>query len=277
MEIIAIVLSGIFAAISPVGVIVDSVIENSISSRVENVELLKVRVDNAPNYQILEGKADRIRIAARGLELIPDVRIDTLELETDPVSIDLQSIGGKSQAFNRSLKEPLQGGVRLIVTEKDINRALESQQIQLRLQNLLDRVDRNGSGVLGKIELTNVGVKFLDENRLRVNIQVERADSFGDNSQPLDIMLELGIQVEGGRNIQLIEPKGTVDGKKISPRLLEGFTSGISKRLDLQRLQKRGIALHILKLDIDNQKLNMAAFIRVDPEETSELPAESKL
>ena len=53
--------------------------------------------------------------------------IDTLELETDPITLELKK---------RRLEKPLQAGVRIVLTQNDINRALRSPFVTARLKNL---------------------------------------------------------------------------------------------------------------------------------------------
>src|SRR4028118_555615 len=115
MELISILLSGLLIFISPAGLVIDRAAENAIRSRLEKAEQLEVRVDNAPVHQTLQGKIERLRIAGRGLWLTKDVRIDTLEVETDPLNIDLQRLRqGKPTLLLESLKSPIQSGVRLV-------------------------------------------------------------------------------------------------------------------------------------------------------------------
>src|SRR4028119_714304 len=100
MEFITILLSGLLAVLSPVNLVADKVTEGAIRARFNKIEQLQVRVDNAPNYQIVQGKVERLRIAGRGLWLTPDIRIGALELETDPINVDLQRLrqGGQKSA-----------------------------------------------------------------------------------------------------------------------------------------------------------------------------------
>ncbi|MGH2415639.1 MAG: LmeA family phospholipid-binding protein, partial [Microcystaceae cyanobacterium] len=79
MEFLTIFLSSLLAAISPAGLILETVVENTLRDRVEAVEQLEVRIDNTPSYQVLQGKVDRVRIASRGVEPIPHLRIEALE------------------------------------------------------------------------------------------------------------------------------------------------------------------------------------------------------
>ena len=86
MEWLAIILSGILAAISPAGVILDRLAADALRSQVAGVEELAVRIDNTPSYQVLQGKIQRVRLASRGLEPIPQLRLAVLELDTDPLT-----------------------------------------------------------------------------------------------------------------------------------------------------------------------------------------------
>ena len=92
MEFFTILLSGLLAIVAPIGVVTDKIIANNLRSRLNKVEQLQVRVDNAPSYQLVQGKVERVRIAGRGLWLTPDIRIGALEIETDPLNVDLQRL-----------------------------------------------------------------------------------------------------------------------------------------------------------------------------------------
>ena len=90
MEWFTIFLSGLITTISPIGLIVDNVIENELRSQVVNAEKLLVRIDNTPSYKIVNGKVDHIYIASRKVEVIKNLTIDSFELETDSVDIDIK-------------------------------------------------------------------------------------------------------------------------------------------------------------------------------------------
>ncbi|RMF26156.1 MAG: DUF2993 domain-containing protein, partial [Cyanobacteria bacterium J083] len=143
MELLSIVLAGLLSLGSSLGLIGDKILEQNLRKKLERVEQLEVRIDNTPSYSLIQGKADKIRIAGRGLYILPAARIDILEVETDPVSIDLTSLSKKNFSFNQALRQPLNFAVRLELTEHDINYALRSpnieSQIQKYFQNLLNQ------------------------------------------------------------------------------------------------------------------------------------------
>lgn len=148
MEWFVIILSSLLAAVTPAGIIIDTVVENNLRDRVKEVEQLDVRVDNAPSYQLLQGKIDRVRIASRGVRPIQDLRIAVAELETDPIDVDLQRLQTEgAKALPQALRQPFRGAFRVVVTEDDLDRALQSPRIKSQLEQLIGRVvARSGQG-----------------------------------------------------------------------------------------------------------------------------------
>lgn len=255
MEFLTILLSTLLALVSPVGLALDTIAENTLRSRFSKVEQLQVRVDNAPSYQLVQGKVEQVRIAGRGLWLTPDIRLDALELETDPLNVDLQRIRG-GHSPKQSLRKPLQAGVRLVFTQEDINKALLAPAIASQVRQL-------GSSLSGEsgepYELVNPQVDFLDNNRLRFQVDLQRKDA-----ETLTLVVESSLKVVAGHRLNLIEPVATLNGQSLSPFIVEGFAEGISKRYDLRSLEELGITARVLQLKVDSRELEVAAFVRVD-------------
>lgn len=256
MEFFTILLSSLLAAVSPVGLVIDTVVENAFRSRLNKVEQLQVRVDNAPSYQIVQGKVERVRIAGRGLWLTPDIRIGILELETDPISLDLQRLRGGEGSPREAIREPVQAGMRLVLSEEDMNKALQSPAVIARLQGIANRLL---GGSADRYELRNPQVDFLGDNRLRFQLELREKDA-----EPLAIGLESGLSITAGHTLQLIDPAVSVNGRVLSPRLVAGFTAGFSNRLDLRKLEDAGITARLLQLNVNPGDLEVAAFVRAD-------------
>jgi hypothetical protein len=266
MELLTILLSGLLGLLSPVGLVVDKVIENNLRSRLNKVEQLQVRVDNAPSYQLVQGKVERVRIAGRGLWLTPDVRVGALEVETDPINVDLQRLRQGGQRSPRaSLRQPVQAGLRLVLTEADINKALQSPAVAARLRQI-------GSRLLGgspeRYQFLNPKVEFLSNKRLRFQVELLEKDA-----QPLAFSLESALGITGGRRLQLIDPAVSVNGKPLSSTLVSAFTGAVNNRLDLRTLEEAGIVARLLKLDINPGELDVAAFVRVDASNQASAPS----
>ena len=277
MEILAIVLSGLLSLASSGGIILDDLAKRQISSQIISVEQQAVRIDNSPNYQIIQGKVDRVRIASRGVKIEPGLRIAVLDLETDAIVLKSQPDLSSIDELRKSLAKPVSGAVKLIITEADLNRALQSPEILALLETILNRslVSRAGATNI-PYQLSDLGVELHSANRWEIKFKLSRprpsvniepngngTSRVKNRSRELDFALELTLEVLNGQ-LRLIEPQGTVNNRPMSQRLLNGFAVGISDRLDLNSLESDGILARILQLEINQDRLELVGFIRVE-------------
>lgn len=263
MEFFTILLSGVLGLVAPVGLVVDRSAENAIRSQLQQAERLEVRVDNAPSYQILQGKAERVRVAGRGLRLKQqNVRIAALALETDPIDLDPRSLGKQKLKLRRSL----QVGVHLLLEQQDLNQVLPS--LIARIQEFVvpelggDRSEADAnSNSNSNYKFINPRLELLANNRLR--FQVELAAE-GDD-EPLAIVAESGLMVVGGRQLKLVQPKVTVDREAVAQNIVDDIATNLSQELDFRRLEVYGLQVRILQLKVEPQKLDFVTFVRVEP------------
>ncbi|MGD1909429.1 MAG: DUF2993 domain-containing protein [Rivularia sp. (in: cyanobacteria)] len=263
MEFLSFLLSGIFSFITPAGVVVDTAAENAIRSQFTTIEKLQVRVDNAPTHQLLQGKIEKIRIAARGLQLKQyDFRIDALELETDEIAFLQRSI----QQGKPKLQKPLQAGIRLVLTQTDINKLLQSTDVLANVAKL----NVNSKNYLNidddaVYKFANPQFQILDRGRLFFQIELRSED----NEKPLLIKVETGIDIKKGRQIKLIETVVTVNEEQVASQFVEGIIKILNQRLDLRSCEGDGILIRILKLNITTSNLEIAAFVQIQPSSTT--------
>lgn len=270
MEFLTILLSSLFGLTSPAGTVLDVVGEQAIRDRFESVEQLQLRIDNAPTHQLLNGKVDRLRLAGRGLWLAPmeqieefQIRIAALEVETDAIDLD-------SDDFS-SLDRPLQGAIRLVLTEDDLNRALQlrdasgarSAQLHQKLRDLgISIIDAPQAEQANRYRLRQPRIDFLDGNRVRFRLEIQEKD-YPDT---LDIVVESGLTVANGRRVRLVQPIVRVNQEDAPEQLLEALSEGLNRQLDLQALERRGILIRLLQFEITSDRLEVAAFARIDPD-----------
>jgi hypothetical protein len=258
MEIFAIVLSSLLALISPVGTISDRLVETTLRKQLAKAEQLEVRIDSTPNYQLVSGKVDRVRIAGRGLFPVTDLRIAALEVDTDPIHLDRRRL----QRGRVRLLEPLGAGIRLVIREADLQRALQSPAAIEQLRKTSARfLGRRDAGRVQKLEVIHPQIEFLDHQRLRLQVQLREA---GD-PKTLAIFAESGIEVVNGLQVKLIDPIVRLDGAAISPELLKGLTEGVFERSDLRQFEASGITARVLRFKLDVDQLETAIFLQVAP------------
>ncbi len=258
MEFLTILLSTLLTLVSPTGLIVDRAGENIIRARFKKVEHLKVRVDNPPAYQILQGKIERLLIAGSGLFPSQDFRIDLLEIETDPIKIDPNSFKKRKP----KLKQPFQAGIHLVLKQEDINQALRSPQIKEKLAKISGNFLKYPQLQPGQqLEFINPHLEFLQNNRILIQIEIKERE-FPDL---LTISAETGLAVIRGHQLQLIQPIILINGQAAPTKLVNAIATGFNTKLDLSRLESRGITARLLQLKITPTRLDMATFIKIEP------------
>ena len=277
MEILAIVLSGLLSVVSGGGIVLDSLAKGGIRSQVISVEQQAVRIDNRPSYQLAQGKVGRVRIANRGVKIEPGLRIAVLDLASDPLTLKRDRLNLDSiDDLRESLAKPASGAIRLVLTQKDLNRTLQSPQVLARLQQTLNgSIARRAGSTNIRYELSDLSLELRPANRLEVRFKLSRPTRINydtktgtsnpnNRSRELDIALKLAIEVVNGKTFRILKPQGTVNGRPMSSRLLDGFARGIGDRLDLNFLEADGILTRILQLEIDEDKLELVSFILVE-------------
>jgi len=280
MEILTIALAGLLGIGSSGGIVLDKIAQGKLASQVIGVEQQVVRIDNQPNYQVAQGRIARVRIASRGVRLKPGVRIASLDVETDPLAVKLSKLKFTNlKSLRESLVTPASGVVKLVLTEQDLNQALQSPEIQEELQKNLNRLIASQAGSTSiRYRLSELQLKLRPKNRLQVSFKLSRprAKLNRESSSPavtsrekkssreLAISLKLTLKVVDGKALRLLEPQGIVNGRPMSSRLLTGFATGIGDRLNLKTLEADGILARILQLEINEDDLQLIGFARLE-------------
>lgn len=261
MEFFTILLTGLLSGITPVGAVVDTVVEQNLRSRLPGSEEIMVRIDNTPTHQALAGRVDRVRLATRGLQLTPNIRVAALELDTDPIAIDIEQLrnGG---ALRQSLRQPLQGGVRLVLDEDDLNATLASDQFRDRLNNAANRIAGGVPGAANRYDVETVTVDFLDGGRLQLDATVRSSEAV------LQVTFESQLTVEQGSVLEFSDVAVALNGETLPPFINAIVTDNLTGRFDLRQLESQGILARLLQLEVTPDELHLAAFIHLAPAPT---------
>ncbi len=261
MELLTIILSGVLGLFSSLGIVVDKNVDLALRSQMDRVEQLEVRSDNAPSYQIINGKINKLRIAGRGLWVVKDLRIDTLEVETDPLAINLKDVQEDGQNLrSSSLQKPIQAGVRLKFTEDDLNNYLKSPDAIARLQKMTTSTLGSAGSSLGKdYQIVNPRVRFLANNRAGIKADLQDAGS----GEKLNVDLETSVNIIGGRKFQLVDTVAKVGETPVPAFILSGLTTGLAEQLSVDMLEQRGLTARILQFKSSPQQLELAVFVRL--------------
>ncbi len=260
MELITIILSALLGVAGSGGVVVDTLAEAALRNQLAGAETLQVRIDNVPNYQLASGRIEHTLIAARGVETrqLPGLRIDSIDIETDAVDVDL----GHLQQGALVLDESAQTALRLRLNDDDLNAFLQSSLVQ----GWLDTLEFTLPGAAGQREqnrygLANPSLEFLEGDRFRVVVDLQDRVT----QENIAIAVELGLAILNGHRFSLVDPTITVDGEDTPPQLLESFVQGAEERLTLRRLEALGVVARVINFKVRDNELDVAIFARIEP------------
>lgn len=262
MELFAGILTSLLTLGGSAGIIVDKVATDLLRQQLVRAEQLEVRVDNAPNHQILQGKIDRVRVAGRGIFITPYLRIDTIDLETDPIHIDPSAL----QAGNLKLRKPLQAAVKVILKSEDLNAALRSPEISQSFINLKAVLPATNSAETQEFDLVDPKLNFLDNNHIRLTASLRLRSSEPQSSLAADelaIAVETKFNLVGGTRLELIEPSINVQGIAVPKKITDAFVQGLNKLLDLKQLEVAGITARVLKFEVTNGQMQVIGFAQM--------------
>ncbi|AFY38118.1 hypothetical protein Lepto7376_1789 [[Leptolyngbya] sp. PCC 7376] len=265
MEILTILLSGLLSAGAPVGLIVEEITDKQFSQRLESAETFEVRIDNLPAHKIIDGEIDKIRIASRGVEIVEGFRLEALELETDPLNIDLKRLRQR-QFDSETFREPVQAGLRLVLTEDDLNESLRSPRVRRVLQPLINRLlVRPGSPKPPQYQLDVATIDFVGENRFEFNGDISQLNPQTGETEYSKLTLSYKLQLTSGSEIQWLEGTGTINNRPLPSPAIMGFSQGMSGRLNLQRFDERGVTARFFAFNLDDTELETALFLKFEP------------
>ncbi|MDX2229349.1 MAG: DUF2993 domain-containing protein [Leptolyngbyaceae cyanobacterium bins.349] len=278
MEAFILILSSLISVLSPANLAADKVIESNVRSQFQAVETLEVRVDNAPTSNYIRGKVNRLRIAGRGFFPLEDIRIDTLELETDPINVSVAD--ARRQRY--VLQQPLGVAVKVVIRQDDVLRALRSRVINRAVERLLQGLNRRKSlesspsnpttlaqgrlrdtvetirNTVEQYRISNPRVEFLGDRRIQLEADIEDTQT-GDK---LKLTIETGFEILEGRRFQFLRPTVAVNGQPVPEGFVKDFAENIAQQLDLGRLEKLlQVRARIFRVQFVNNSLEFAAFV----------------
>lgn len=105
--------------------------EMGLSSQLDATEKLDINV-KTDLFKVVQGQAEAVDISGQGLVMQKDIRVQEMELHLDNIDIDpISALFGQVE-----LKHPVDAIAKFVVTEQDINRALNSEYVQNQMQTI---------------------------------------------------------------------------------------------------------------------------------------------
>jgi hypothetical protein len=186
MEILVSLLTGLLAIATSVNMVGDHLVKKKIRSAVQEVDTVAVRIDNTPNYDAFYGKVKRVRIATRDLKLSSAVAFKALELDIDRFNISLKELlkedlvtgidGVPTLRLRELFESPVQMGMRMVFTQKQLDNILQSETINSTLSNRLTDIFNGISDDDGDLIVNSFALNLIGKNRLALRMKITDVD-----------------------------------------------------------------------------------------------------
>lgn len=253
-------LSGLVAALLAVGAVggvaVDEILTKQLRNQIQSAERLEVRVQSVPNYRLALGEIDRVRVAGRGVLLQPGFRVALVELESDPIKLDLNNLS--------HLAQPVKAAARVQLTEADLNIALNMPQILASLKGIRAELPSlsGGAAQLETFDLTQPQIQ-LTQGEIAISALLSVVGKTPPG-QEIRFTIRTALGVDKGTKLQFLHPQFLLDGVEVPPDLGEIFSGALNTVINLDTLRQQGITGRILRLSLTPGQLELIGFAQID-------------
>lgn len=225
--------------------------EIGLASQLDEVEKIEVDIRTNP-LQMMQGELESVDIKGKGMVMQGDLRTEELDMHIDRIAIDPL----KAAFGNIELKRPSDADAHVVLTEKDIDRAFNSEFLREKLQNL--KVNFNGEPQT--VDTQKIEFRLPGDGRVSLNAAI-RIQETGETKQTA--FTAVPRRREGGNLVSLEEVEYAQE-EVLSPELTEALLQKSSELLDLRNFELEGISLRLKGLDVQKGKLILEAQAHVE-------------
>ena len=225
---------------------INKIAELALSSQLEEMDSLEVKVKTAPE-KLANGELESLLIKGKGLVIETDLRLQVLEIEMKAIAVSpLKALTG-----NIELTQPTEGTAHLVLTETDLNRALNSPDLRAKI-NVLDTYLSTGHD---KLTVPQKSCQLREDGTVAVEAVVELQPS----GETKDVAFTATPKIASEGRSVVLEDIQYEPGKEVSEELTQGFLNKATTMLDLRNFEKQGLALRIHRLTVEAGQIRLLA------------------
>lgn len=226
--------------------VISKAAEIGISSQLDAAEKIDVDVRTDLLKMIL-GQADSLEIAGKGLVMQKDIRVQEMELHADSIDINpLSAIFGQIE-----LNQPVDATARVVLTEQDINRSLNSSYVLSKAQNFELNVD----GRVVTLDMQQMELRLPGEDKMVFSgktliheVDETRQVSFTASCRPRTrqqpVLLE-GFQCHEGQSISIEFAVALMQKMKELVDSAYFELEGMALRIEEMKVEAGTVTLHV--------------------------------
>jgi hypothetical protein len=226
------------------------VAEMGISSQLDEVEELNIDIRTNP-LKVMQGEVDSVAIEGTGMVIKEDLRMEKLEVNTSAVSINpLSAVLG-----NLELTQPASAEARIVLTEQDLNRALNSDFLRSKIQNL--HVEVQDEPV--KVKILRSRLRLPGEGKMVIDADFSLPES--DDLKQMKAIVVPHLQ-KGEQKITL--EILSAEGQGLDAELVSALLEQVSALLDLNNFELPGMALELQQMDVQQGQIVICANTQIE-------------
>ncbi|QDL09180.1 DUF2993 domain-containing protein [Brasilonema octagenarum UFV-E1] len=213
--------------------------EKQLSKQLDTAD--KIDVDIQTDFlKLLQGMVDGVSVEGQGL-VKQDIRIQEIKLQIDNVAVNPFSV-----LFGQvELNEPVNITTRVVMTEKDINRAMISEFIRSKMPTF----KFNADGKTVSLYPEEIQMKLLEDNKMTVALKVTLTED--GNTRPLSFTAQYSPRTD--EKPIILEYFNCTQGEGISLEVVVALMQKVKELVKLPSFKYENIVLQIRKMEIQKE------------------------
>lgn len=226
--------------------VLDKLAEMTLSSQLNSAE--KIDVDIKTNLlEMVQGEVDSVSVTGQGMIIQEDIRVQEIELQVDSIAINpLSALFGKLE-----LNQPVDANARLVLTEQDINRALNCDYIRGKIQ-----LELNVEGTTAVIKPLQMELHLPGDGKMIFTANTLLHNEVGKTKQ---IGFNCVLLVKTSEQPLLMEEFNCTPGQGVSLELAISFLKKLRELANLPWYELEGMALRVQDVDVQEGSLTLLA------------------
>lgn len=226
------------------------VAEIALKSQLDDAEQIAVDIRTDP-LKLVQGKVDSVAISGEGMVMKQELRAEAVEINTGAVAIDpFKAIAGQIE-----LTAPTNAEAQILLTEADLNRALDSDYLRNKLKNIEMQV--RGEPVVIDIQQAHIGLPGDEQVALDVDLLLHGANEVqGFSALAKPLIKENGHRID----LEVI----SAEGRGISLEFITALFERVEEVLDLRSFDLGGMTLQLKNLVAQKGKLVLQAVTTIE-------------
>lgn len=219
----------------------DKVAEIALTSQMDQVDKVNVDIRTDP-MKLVQGKLDSVSITGEGMTMKQDLRAEAVGISTSSVAINpLKAVLGEIE-----LTQPTDAQIQVLLTETDLNRALNSDFLSDKMKNLQMELE----GKPAVIDVQQVTLQLPRSGEMALDATILQHGS--TEAKQFSVVTKPSLKDDGHRiGLEIV----SVEGQGLSLEFVTALLEQVVELLDLRNFELDGCSFQLKDFDVQAGKV----------------------